>query len=81
LAARVVSRYGDISPAFADAYGASVDFGLSFGSRSAAARALSASARVAHGSARVASLPVEIPTVRSLPPSRINAAVNPAPKR
>jgi len=76
-----VSRFGDISPAFAAAYGARVDFALSFGSRKAAARELSAAARAERVPARVEPLPVEITAGRSLPPSRVSTAVNLAPKR
>jgi hypothetical protein len=81
LPVRVVSRFGDISPAFADAYGASVDVALSFASRNAAARARSAAAHAERGRARVEPLPLEITAGRSLPPSRVSTAVNFAPKR
>lgn len=77
---RVVSRFGDISPAFADAYGASIDLALSSSARVAAARALSA-AHAERVSARIAPLPVEITTGRSLPPSRVSTTVSFAPKR
>lgn len=78
---RVVSRFGDISPAFAEAYGASIDLALSSSARAAAARALSAAASAERGSARVARLPAEITAGRSLPPSRVSTAVSFAPKR
>lgn len=78
---RVVSRFGDISPAFADAYGASVDVALSFASRNAATKAVSVAARAERGPARIAPLPVEITAGRSLPPSRVSTTVSFAPKR
>lgn len=64
------SRFGDISPAFAAACGASVDVGLTLGARNAQARALSAAARSSRAASRGPALPVELPTERALPPSR-----------
>ncbi|HWU90091.1 MAG TPA: hypothetical protein VN253_22665 [Kofleriaceae bacterium] len=70
-----MSRFGEISPEFASAFGASVDVGLMLGARNAEARAFSGSARHARSSACGPALPVEIPTVRALPPSRVRTAV------
>jgi hypothetical protein len=79
----VVSRFGDISPAFAAAFGASVDIGLMLGARNAQMRALAAGARRpregAHGRHPV--LPTEIATARTLPPSRVRAGLVIDPKR
>ena len=71
----IVSRFGEISPAFAAAFGASVDVALPLGARNAQARALASSARRPRGSVRSPVLPVEIPTVRTVPPSRVRTAV------
>jgi hypothetical protein len=76
-----VSRFGEISPAFAAAFGASVDVGLMLGARNAEARAFSSSARYPRGIARGTVLPVEIPTVRALPSSRVRTAVVTGPNR
>jgi hypothetical protein len=77
LAARVVSRFGELSPELSAVFGASVDVGLSFGARNAAARAFSASARAPRAADRGAALPAAIATVRDLPPSRVGAAFAP----
>ena len=77
MAARVVSRFGELSPELSAAFGASVDVGLSFGARNASARALSASARYPRAAARGAALLSAIATARDLPPSRVRAAFAP----
>lgn len=71
----VVSRFGEISPGFAAAFGASVSIGLALGARNAEARAFSGSARRPRGSAHSPALPTEIPTARALPSSRVRAAL------
>lgn len=76
----VVSRFGEISPAFAAAFGASVDIGLMLGARNACARAFSGAARRPRGSAHGPALPAEIPTARALPPSRVQAALVTRPR-
>jgi hypothetical protein len=70
-----VSRFGEISPAFAAAFGASVDVGLSLGARNAEVRAFSGAARQPRAASRGPALPVEIPTVRAVPPSRVRTAI------
>jgi len=70
-----VSRFGEISPAFAAAFGASIDVGLMLGARNAEARAFSGSARRPRGSVPGQGLPTEIATARALPPSRVRAAL------
>ena len=76
----VASRFGEISPAFAAAFGASVSVGLGLGARNAEARAFSGAARHARGSTRGPALPTEIATVRALPPSRVRAALVTRPR-
>lgn len=75
MGAPVVSRFGEISPAFAATFGASIDMGFSLGARNAEARALASSTRRPRGSSRCPALPVEIPTVRALPASRVRTTV------
>jgi hypothetical protein len=70
-----VSRFGAISPAFAAASGASVDVGLLLGARNAEARAFSGAAQRPRAASSRPALPVEIPTARALPPSRVGVAV------
>ncbi len=77
----IVSRFGEISPAFAAAFGASVDVGLSLGARNAQARAFSGAARYSHTASPGPALPVEIPTVRTVPPSRVRTAIVTEPSR
>lgn len=79
--AAVVSRFGEISPAFAAAFGASIDMGLSLGARNAEARALSSSLRAPPRLSRGRTLPAEIPTVRTLPASRVCTTVVIEPDR
>jgi hypothetical protein len=81
VTAPVVSRFGEISPAFAAAFGASVDLGLFLGARNAEARAVAAGARRPRGSTRHRALPTGIPTVRTVPPSRVRAAFDTEPTR
>src|SRR4051812_42829122 len=76
----VVSRFGEISPAFVAAFGASVDVGLMLGARTAGARAFPGAARRPRGSAHGPALPAEIPTARALPPSRVQAALVTKPR-
>ena len=77
----IASRFGEISPAFAAAFGASVDVGLMLGARNAEARAFASSARRSRGSARGPALPTKIPTARALPPSRVHVALVTEPNR
>lgn len=79
--AAVVSRFGEISPAFAAAFGASVDVGLMLGARNAEARAFSGAARHPRAASRGPALPAEISTVRALPPSRVRVALVTEPSR
>jgi hypothetical protein len=74
----VASRFGDIAPSFATAFGASVSIGLAHRARKAEARAVSAAARRPRGalpsgepSLRRAPLPVEIATPPAVPHSRV----------
>jgi hypothetical protein len=71
----IVSRFGPISPAFAAAHGASIDVGFLIGARNAEAREFAGAARRPRAAAQRSALPVEIPTVRALPPSRVGVAV------
>jgi hypothetical protein len=75
VGAAITSRFGEITPTFAAAFGANVDVGLLLGARNAQARALAASARSARISADRPTLPVEIATARALPPSRVCTAI------
>lgn len=77
----IVSRFGEISPAFAATFGARVDVGFSLGARNAEARALASAARRPRGSSRGPALPVEIPTVRTLPAGRVHTEVVIEPDR
>jgi hypothetical protein len=79
-AAPVVSRFGEISPAFAATFGASVSVGLMLGARTAEARELADSARRPRVCARGPALPTEIATDRALPPSRVQAALVTRPR-
>ena len=76
-----MSRFGEISPAFAATFGASVNVGLRFGARNAEARAFSGAARDPLGGGRRPVLPAEIATAQALPPSRVRTAVITAPRR
>jgi hypothetical protein len=70
-----VSRFGEISPAFAAAFGVSVSVGLELGARNAEARAFSGAARDPRGGGRRSVLPAEITTAQALPPSRVRVAL------
>lgn len=69
------SRFGDISPAFAAAFGAKIDLAFMPGARKAQARAMAADARRPAAGPTRAVLPSEIPTQRALPASRVRTAV------
>jgi len=71
------SRFGEISPAL----GARIEMGFSLGARNAEARALSSSVRRSPGSSRGPALPVAIPTVRTLPASRVRTTIVIEPDR
>ena len=70
----IVSRFGDISPAFAAAFGASVDVAFPLGARNAQARAVAAAARDARRTSRRGALPLDIAS-RDLPASRVQVGV------
>jgi hypothetical protein len=71
----IVSCFGDISPAFAAAFGASVDVALPLGARNAEARAVASAARERRRSSRRGVLPVEIATTQALPASRVQVGL------
>jgi hypothetical protein len=71
----IVSRFGDISPAFAAAFGASVDVAFPLGARRAQARAVAAAARDARRGSHRGALPVDIASSRGLPTSRVQVGV------
>jgi hypothetical protein len=73
-----VSCVGDISPAFAAAFGASVDIALLLRARNADARATAKAAREQRRTSRRGVLPVEIATTRALPASRVQVDIIPA---
>jgi hypothetical protein len=86
-----MSRYGEISPAFAAAFGATISVGFAIGSRNAEAKALALASRYP-GRPRSAAtrplsgnpgspLPLEIPTRRTLSSSRVNVALVREPSR
>jgi hypothetical protein len=79
--ASIESRFGEITPAFAAAFGAGVDVGLLLGARNAQARAFATSARSGRRAASGPVLPVEIPTAQALPPSRVCTAIITEPGR
>lgn len=77
----VVSRFGEISPAFAAAFGASVSIGLPLGARNAEARAFYSSARRSRSFVLKPALPREISTTRAVPHSRVRATLVTEPSR
>lgn len=77
----IVSCFGDISPAFAAAFGASVDAALPLAARNAEARAIASAARERRRTPRRDALPVEIATTCALPASRVQVGLTLGPRR
>ena len=71
----IVSRFGDISPAFAAAFGASIDVALPLAARNAEARAVASAARNQRRTSRRGVLPVEIATTHAVPASRVQVGL------
>jgi hypothetical protein len=76
--ASIASRFGEITPAFAAAFGARVDVGLLLGARNAQARTFTICARSGRRAASGSVLPVEILATQALPPSRVCMRSSPA---
>ena len=71
----IVSCFGDISPAFAAAFGASVDVALPLSARNAEARAVARAARDRRPVSPRGVLPVAIATAQALPASRVQVGL------
>jgi hypothetical protein len=67
--ASIASRLGEITPAFAAAFGAGIDVVLLRGARNAQARAFATFARSGRRAAGGSVLPVEIPTTQACQPA------------